>query len=601
MNKSILLVLVLALVCAMTVSAADYGLNSVSGIWTATSGGSGITGINTNEVRWGTPAESQKSGLRFDGTGASSFNEGDKFLLGTLTHYNFPVNGGTAANGATLKVKMVFSSPAVSPDPEFTYNFAVEETPNQAGHCPAWQVSATPCDDRITFPSSYGEESYQIGDKLYTLKILGFVDTYPSGSPVSSFITEEGKDNTAYLVGTLSSVLVEAPQITLVSKTVNGHVEESAPGLSLYVGDPITWEYLVQNTGNVALTDVAVSDSQETVNCPKTTLAPGEAMTCTASGTATLGQYENTATASGKYNSNTYTSEEKVSYYLGTNPPVPAVCGDGVKNQPSEECEMANTENNDYCPQTTTGCQDNKQGVRDTLGVCNLNCLCAPDSFTDFQCVKGQCGAACAVDADCDDNNLNTADTCLNDCTCKHDDLPYCGDGVKNGAEECDGTDGVGAHQSCNVDCQLIDLGFCGDGKLDTGEECDYNNGLVCTPACDSSCNYCDANCNTQTVNGDACPPTDVCGDGVMTGTEQCDAGSDNGLGCTPGGCGLTCNYCDSDCTTETNFGGSCPTFCELNPTAPECSSNGVPEFSPFALGLAVIGVGLGLALLRKK
>jgi len=587
----------------MTVSAADYTLSSSSGIWTGTSGGNYITGLNTNEVRWGDPVDISKSGLRFDGTGVQAFNEGEPFLIGELTHFNWPIWSGGGVDGATLKVTLVFSSPTVNPNPEFTFDFDVLETTNEydVDNCDDnIQQSSTPCDDRITFPSSYGEESYQIGDKLYTIKISGFVDSYPSGSPVSSFITEEGKDNTAYLVGTLSSILTGAPQITLVSKTVNGHVEETAPGLTLYIGDPITWEYLVQNTGNVALSSTGVSDPQVTVSCPKSSLQPGEAMTCTASGTAALGEHMNTAQAFGTYNSVSYYSEVKECYYTGIDLPV---CGDGIKNQQSEECELANTENNDYCPQSTTGCQDNKLGVRDTLGVCNLNCLCAPDSFTDFQCVKDQCEAECDSSDDCDDGDVHTADGCLANCICGHETQPYCGDGIKNGAEQCDGTDGVGANQECNNDCQLIDLGFCGDGKLDTNEECDYNNGLVCTPACDSSCNYCDANCNTQTVNGDACPPTDVCGDGVMTGTEQCDAGNDNGIGCTPGGCGMTCNYCDSDCTTETNFGGIC-----CNPAteccyagAPGCGTPGVPEFPLFTLGLAIVGVGLGLALLRKK
>ena len=676
----------LAIFCLSTtiVSAADYGLTSVTGVWTGTNGGSGITGINTNEVRWGTTSGSPKSGMRFDGTSSQSFNEGDTFKIGQLTHLNYPVDANSAADGATLKVTMSFSTPAVSPDPEFTYEFAIEETSNSAGHCPTWQVSSTPCDDRITFPSNYGEEAYTIGDKLYTLKILGFVNAYPSGTPVSYFITEEQKDNTAYLVGTLSSVLVDKAQITLVSKNINGQTKDSAPGLTLYVGDPITWEYVVQNTGNVALTDVSVSDDKETVECPKTTLAAGEAMTCTASGTAELGQYENTATAYGKHVSSTLSSDNKVSYYLGINLPV---CGDGVINQQSEECEMANTIDNTNCPQSATGCQDNKLGTRDGFGECNLNCLCAPDSFENFQCVKDQCGAECDSSDDCDDGDVHTIDGCLANCMCGHETqaycgdgnvdageqcdgsapahytcnncalvyIPYCGDVTVNGNEECDGSapiacdangyaglktctgcmwsecvptencgDGIindgeqcdttaPEHYTCSGTCTLVYVPYCGDGNVDAGEQCDGTAGVGEHQTCNVDCHLVDLPyCGDKTCNGDetcstceadcgTCPVQPFCGDGNLGTNEQCDDGSNNGKGCSPL-CGEQCNYCGNDCTTKTNTGSSCPSYCDLHPTDPQCGGNpGVPEFSLITIGLAVIGVGLGLAFLRKK
>jgi hypothetical protein len=316
MNKIILLAMLLLAVGF--VSAADYGLNSVTGTWTAVSGGSSVTGIGTNEVRWGVPAETSKSGLRFDGTSGTTFNEGDEFLLGQLTHFNFPTNSGTAADGATLKIVLSFNQPPVSPDPAYTFDFAVLETPNTAGQCPDWQVSSTPCDDKITFPNSYGEQSYIIGDKLYTVKILGYVDSYPGGNPVSEFITEEDKSSTAYLVGILSSVLVEKPQLTLAQKATNGVVAEDAPGPEIVVGDAVEWTYLVQNTGNVALTDVKVTDDQGVeVTCPQTTLQSGEAMTCTAEGTAVLGQYENTASATAMHGQTQLDGGKKTAYYVG--------------------------------------------------------------------------------------------------------------------------------------------------------------------------------------------------------------------------------------------------------------------------------------------
>ena len=78
-----------------------------------------------------------------------------------------------------------------------------------------------------------------------------------------------------------------------IDKTTNG-----MDGGSFLVGSTITWEYEVSNTGNVTLSNIQVSDDQgASVSCPKTTLAVGESMTCEATGTATLGLYENTGTA----------------------------------------------------------------------------------------------------------------------------------------------------------------------------------------------------------------------------------------------------------------------------------------------------------------
>ena len=65
------------------------------------------------------------------------------------------------------------------------------------------------------------------------------------------------------------------------------------------IGNPITWTYVVTNTGDTPLTGVAVTDDQGvTVTCPQANLAPNESMTCTApAATAEPGQYENVGTA----------------------------------------------------------------------------------------------------------------------------------------------------------------------------------------------------------------------------------------------------------------------------------------------------------------
>jgi len=82
-----------------------------------------------------------------------------------------------------------------------------------------------------------------------------------------------------------------------LEKATNGHDADTAPGPQIAAGAAVTWTYTVTNTGEVELTGVAVSDDQEgTISCPKTRLAPGETMTCTAHGTAIAGEYSNLGT-----------------------------------------------------------------------------------------------------------------------------------------------------------------------------------------------------------------------------------------------------------------------------------------------------------------
>jgi uncharacterized repeat protein (TIGR01451 family) len=94
-----------------------------------------------------------------------------------------------------------------------------------------------------------------------------------------------------------------------IEKATNGEDADVAPGPMVAVGDPVTWTYVVTNTGNETLTAVTVSDDQlvddSVIDCGEGTanliadLAPAEAVTCTATGTATAGQYTNIATVVG--------------------------------------------------------------------------------------------------------------------------------------------------------------------------------------------------------------------------------------------------------------------------------------------------------------
>lgn len=78
----------------------------------------------------------------------------------------------------------------------------------------------------------------------------------------------------------------------------------------------VTWTYVVTNTGDVPLTNVTVTDNQGVaVTCPKDTLAVGESMLCTASGTAVVGQYANMGTTCGEYEGTTVCDEDPSHYF----------------------------------------------------------------------------------------------------------------------------------------------------------------------------------------------------------------------------------------------------------------------------------------------
>ncbi|MEZ4706826.1 MAG: choice-of-anchor E domain-containing protein [Caldilineaceae bacterium] len=86
-----------------------------------------------------------------------------------------------------------------------------------------------------------------------------------------------------------------------IEKSTNGEDADLPTGPIIPMGDPVIWEYVVTNTGDMTLTDVTVTDSQGVaVTCPKHILAPAEVMICTGQGIAVLGQYANTGTVIGQ-------------------------------------------------------------------------------------------------------------------------------------------------------------------------------------------------------------------------------------------------------------------------------------------------------------
>jgi len=64
--------------------------------------------------------------------------------------------------------------------------------------------------------------------------------------------------------------------------------DEIAAGSPVESGTVVTWTYVVTNTGQTALDDIDVADDQGVdVTCPRSSLSPGQSMTCTGSGPVT--------------------------------------------------------------------------------------------------------------------------------------------------------------------------------------------------------------------------------------------------------------------------------------------------------------------------
>lgn len=133
------------------------------------------------------------------------------------------------------------------------------------------------------------------GSILLPVNASGRASGQGGGNLALSYITEASAFVTVTYLYQGTSVDLE--------KFTNGEDADDAPGVFLAPGDPVTWTYIVTNTGTVDLEEVVILDDQEgTISCPGTTLAAGDTMLCTLASTtgAQVGQYTNVATVTAK-------------------------------------------------------------------------------------------------------------------------------------------------------------------------------------------------------------------------------------------------------------------------------------------------------------
>ena len=136
----------------------------------------------------------------------------------------------------------------------------------------------------------------------------------------------------------------------------------------------------------------------------------------------------------------------------------------------------------------------------------------------------------------------------------------------------------TGGTLTCSSTCQRVTTGctgstnLCGNGLVNSGEQCDGTNlsGMTCqslgytggTLTCSSTCQRVTTGCTGTT--------SAVCGDGLITGSEDCDGTSLGGYTCTSLGysggtlaCNsTTCAFNTSGCTGTS--GGSAPSFANI-------------------------------------
>jgi uncharacterized repeat protein (TIGR01451 family) len=136
------------------------------------------------------------------------------------------------------------------------------------------------------------------------------------------------------------SVLAVGPlPMISIQKSTNDVDADQPPGPYMYPGTPITWEYQVENLGEVLLTEVTVNDNQlGNISCPKNSLVAGESMTCNVTGSAVADQYSNMGTVTARTPYDTVIGDVDASHYFGAVPDTTLVkkTNDVVVTQPED-------------------------------------------------------------------------------------------------------------------------------------------------------------------------------------------------------------------------------------------------------------------------
>jgi hypothetical protein len=239
------------------------------------------------------------------------------------------------------------------------------------------------------------------------------------------------------------------------------------------------------------------------------------------------------------------------------------------------------------------------------LGACSEEEGRHSPIFTTSSTTQTTADSAEGMDADGDgdgdgDDDPSTGDGDPTTSTGDGDGEAVCGNGIREGDEECDGNDLAGLDCTdfgyddgilvCANDCKLFLNGCstCGDGQLAATEACDGTNfgGQTCMDLGFAGGQLmCSADCSTIITTG--CTAAAACGNGVIDANEECDGGNLGGQTCQSLGfdggslsCTAGCQFNTGNCTTNQCVGlfGECNVFLQDCCDGLVCFISCVPE-----------------------
>lgn len=210
-----------AVFAATSAGAATVTIESVEGAWTSATAVNGaysnqITGLGTSELGWGIPfyKGGAQSGYDFVATTppAATLSEGTSFVLGTFTHNNFVIQGGTSIASAVLELTFNLSIDGVMHSFAQAYDFLHWETPNLDRVCANGAangsgVNSNGCADRVQAVNNPALSPSFIADGIeYIIEISSFVGFGTDNSGIPTFWTRETYANSAQLTATYHTV-----------------------------------------------------------------------------------------------------------------------------------------------------------------------------------------------------------------------------------------------------------------------------------------------------------------------------------------------------------------------------------------------------------